>query len=126
MEIRVKKNLNWKELKALNDLYIKRKTVAKVQEFDYFKYLLDDAGIIERKLGNSKMLIPTDLFSKFYEKNFKENFTHYDTFLKSNELDSDARKNFNEFDIKSLMFILENKSQIITNLSTIRNFSSQF
>jgi hypothetical protein len=125
-EIRIKKNLSWKELKALNDLFIKQKSSAKVQNYDYFKYLIDDVNVIDRKEGNNKILIPTESFNEFYEKHFKENFSHYNDFLKSHDLDSDARKNYNEFDIKTLMFISENKSQITPHLSTIRKFSSQF
>ncbi|KAB2915996.1 MAG: hypothetical protein F9K23_09700 [Bacteroidetes bacterium] len=124
--IKVKRNLTWRELKALNDLYAKRKTQAKVQDSDYFKYLIDDAEIIERKLGNSRVLLPTDNFIQFYENSLRENFNHYVEFLEHKNLETDARKNYNEEDIKALMFIDKNKNQIVPNLTTINKFSGEF
>jgi hypothetical protein len=124
--IKVKNDLSWKELKALNDLYVKDKTSAKVQESDYFKYLIDDKGIIERKLGNSKILLATDDFYTFYETALKDNFDHYLSFLEQEKLETDARKNYNEEDIKSMMFVNRNKDQIIPNLTTINKFSGEF
>lgn len=124
--IKIKKDLSWKELRALNDLYVKGKTLAKVQESDYFKYLIEDKEIIERKVGNSKVLLATDSFYTFYETKLKDNFNHYMTFLEQENLETDARKNYTEEDIKSIMFVNRNRAQIIPNLTTINKFSGEF
>lgn len=125
-EIKIKNDLTWKELKALNDLYINRKSHAKVQDFNYFKYLIDDLCIIERKEGNGKVLLVKDSYDDIYVKHFKSKFLHYSIFLESNNLETDARRSYSEFDIKTLMFITEQKEQIRPNLTTQHKFSSLF
>lgn len=124
--IRLKDDLSWRELKALNSLYVEGKTDAKVQGYDYFKYLMDDLKLINTKEGNSKVLIASDEYDSFYEKSYKSRFEYYSNFLVKNGLETDARKNYNEFDIKTLNFILANKSQIIPNLTTLHKFSNLF
>lgn len=125
-EIRIKGDLTWKELKTLNALYVNKKSRAKVQDFNYFKYLIDDLRIIERKEGNGKVLLVTDSYDDIYVKHFKSKFLLYSTFLESNNLENDARRSYNEFDIKTLMFIADHKVQIRPNLTTLHKFSSLF
>ncbi len=126
MTIKLHKNLTWKELKGLNDLYTKGRTQSRIQTFDYIKYLIDDKGLIERKLGNSKVLIASDSFEDFYLTYLKDNFEHYKAFFQSTELSTAAYKNYGEYDIRTLMFIKENKEDILNNLMNIRLFSSRF
>lgn len=120
------RELGWKELKALNDVYTLRKSQAKIQKHPYIIHLFEEKGILDHKLGNPKVIIPTDKFDAFYKKNLKENFSHYKKFLEGEGLETDARKNYNEFDIRSLLFISDNRTQIIPNLTTIRAFSGEF
>lgn len=122
----MKKELSWKELKALNDLYTLRKSQAKIQHHPYIKYLLEEKGILDYKLGSTKMLIPADKFDSFYEANFKENFIHYKSFLEKEGLETNARKNYSEEDIKTLIFISIHKLQIVSKVTTIREFSGDF
>jgi phosphopantetheinyl transferase (holo-ACP synthase) len=125
-KIRVNNNLTWKELKGLNELFASKKSTAKVQGYPYFKYLIEDANILEQKEGNKGVILSTEQFEDFYNDNYEDNFKHYIRFLKENDLESDARRNYSESDIKSLMFIAKNKEQIIPKLSTINTFSGEF
>lgn len=119
------KNLTWRELKALNDLYVKRRSSAKIQDHPYIKELLERKGLLDRKSANLKVLIPAYGFEVFYEKSFKESFQFYKAFLKESELESDARRTYSEEDIKTLMLIKENKDELKRKLTNIEDFSSK-
>ncbi|MGG2324670.1 hypothetical protein, partial [Salmonella enterica] len=60
----------------------------------------------------------------FYGQNFKADFLYYESFLLQHELETDARRRYTEADILTLMFIAEQKEELVKNLSTIRTFSS--
>jgi hypothetical protein len=125
-KIKIRDNLSWKELKVLNDLYCHGKTQASTAKSDYLKYLINDVQIIDSKVGSSKILVTTDAFYDFYEYSFKDSFNYYNEFLHSSGLPTDAKRNLNENDIKSLMLIDKNKVQIRSNLTTVRTFSKRF
>ena len=66
------KNITWKELKALDDLYNLKRTKANIQDHPYIKYLLEEKCILDKKPDNIKVIISTDDFTEFYEETFKE------------------------------------------------------
>lgn len=119
------KEITWRELKALNDLFINGKSIAKIQEHPFILYLYEK-GLLDHRLGNSKVLITTDKFEAFYRKNLDRNYRFYKAFLESNELETDARKSFTEDDIKTLIFINDNKLEMLNKLPPIKIFSSEF
>ena len=88
------KNVTWKELKALDDLYRFKKTKANIQEHPYIKFLLDDMGILDRKIDNIKVIIATDDFEKFYDDVFKIQYEEAKYFLLENGIEASAKKNF--------------------------------
>lgn len=119
------KELTWRELKALNDLYVKRTSKAKIQEHPYISFLFYQKGYLDHKLGNTNTLIPTEKFDFFYEKNFKEHFAYYKQFLEEKGLETDARKSYTEEDIKTLILIDENRNELASKLTNIEDFSSK-
>ena len=62
------KNITWKELKALDDLYHLKKTKANIQDHPYIKYLLEEKCILDKKPDNIKVITSTDDFIEFYEE----------------------------------------------------------
>ncbi len=120
------KNVTWKELKALDDLYRFKKTKANIQEHPYIKFLLDDMGILDRKIDNIKVIIATDDFEKFYDDVFKIQFEEAKNFLLKNGIETNAKKNFTLEDVKTLMLIAENKMELKNNPTTIEDFSNEF
>ena len=120
------KNITWKELKALNDLYLLKKTKANIQGHPYINYLLNDKGILDLKRDNNKIIITTDRFENFYEMNFKLQFDATKSFLENEEIEISAKKNFTLDDIKTLMLISENKLEIKSKPTSIEDFSSEF
>jgi len=80
------KNLTWRELKAIHQLFINGETKAKIQENDFVEYVLkDQKKFVEPKFGKKEVLVVTEHrkreFEKFYRKDFLENYNRYLKFL---------------------------------------------
>ncbi len=120
------KNITWKELKALDDLFRLKKTKASIQEHPYIKYLLEDKCILDRKPENNKVIISTDDFEKFYEETFKLPYDEAKSFLIENGIEPNAKKSFTLEDVKTLMLIAENKTELKNNPTNIEDFSNEF
>lgn len=120
------KNITWKELKALDDIYRLKKTRANIQEHPYIKYLINDKEILDLKPDNVKVIVTTDEFEEFYEKNFKVAYNEAKVFLIENGIKPTAKKSFTLEDIKTLMLISENKEELKNNPTNIEDFSNEF
>jgi len=119
------KEIEWPVLKALYDLYIHQKTSAKIQADDFIKYLLTQSGLIGQKKGNNKVLVALDGFEAYFEANFKDQYLHYYAFLEQAGISPDARKNFTEEDIRTLMMVYESRHELAGRLSNIEDFSAK-
>lgn len=120
------KNISWKELKALDDVFHKGKTKAKIQEHPYISYLLEDEGILDRQFGNDNVIITTDRFETFYVKTFKIQYDEAKKFLLEQNIEPSAKKNFTLEDVKTLMLIAANKVELNNNPTNIEDFSNEF
>lgn len=120
------KNVTWKELKALDDIYRLKKSRALIQSHPYIKHLIFEEGILDLKLDNIKIIVSTDRFEAFYEKEFKKPFEEAKKFLLENNIKATAHKGFTIEDIKTLMLIAENKIELRNNPTTIEDFSNEF
>ena len=87
------KNITWKELKALDDLYRHKKTKAIIQDHPYVNYLIHEKGILDLKPDNIKVIVSTDRFETFYEKEFKKPYEEAKRFLIENDIKPTANKN---------------------------------
>lgn len=125
MDRKMNKKLSWRELKALHDLYEKRKSRAKVNDHPYTRFLLHEKGWLDHPPGNNKVLVPAEGFDDHYEREFKEKFIHYRQFLLDNGIEVDARKTFNDQDIGCLMLISENREELRNKLTNIEDFSGK-
>ncbi len=81
------KDLTWRELKALNQLYRVGETKAKIQNNNYIKNILKkDRKFIEPKFGKKSILIVNENrkteFNNLYETEFLDNYNSYNSFLK--------------------------------------------
>ncbi len=119
-------NLSWKELKALNDLYELQKTSAKIQQHPFISHLLHDKGLLDHKVGNRNVLVPSIGFNQFYEDKLRGRYSYYREFLSTYGIEADARKNFNEEDLRTLMLIGENRVELSQKLTNLEDFSAKF
>lgn len=65
--------------------------------------------MLKFKSGNNKILEAAPKYFAFYEENFKQDFEQYAEFLQTANLEDDARRRYSEEDIRTLMFIAEQK-----------------
>lgn len=118
--------LTWPYLKALNQLYVSGRTEAKIMTNGYISnVLMEQKRLIKYKSGNIKILEATSAYPTFYEQNLKTEYELYEKFLLQQGLESDARRKYTEQDIKTLMFIADQRKILIENISSIRTFSSK-
>ena len=119
------KDFTWPVLKALNDLYEKKKTAAKIQDEDFIRYLMLQTDLIAQKKGNSKILVAQDGYEEYYESNFQSAYQYYYDFLTHVDIRPDGGKNFTEEDIRTLMVIYESRDELKRNLLNIEDFSGK-
>ena len=119
------KDFTWPMLKALNDLYEKQKTAAKIQEIDFVRYLMSQTDLVAHKKGNNKVLVAGDGFEKYYKDNFQSAYQYYYDFLNLVGIRPDGGKNFTEEDIRTLMVVYESRNELKSNLSNIEDFSGK-
>jgi len=119
------KDFTWPVLKALNDLYEKKKTAAKIQQVDYIRYLMTQTDLIAQKKGNSNVLVAGDGYEEYYEDNFQSAYQYYYNFFNQVGIRPDGGKNFTEEDIRTLMVIYESRNELRGNLTNIEDFSGK-
>src|SRR5690554_6017901 len=102
------KNITWKELKALDDIYRFKKTRASIQKHTYINYLINERRILDLKPDNIKVIVTTDEYEEFYEQEFKIQYEEAKKFLVKNGIEPSAKKSFTLEDVKTLMLINEN------------------
>lgn len=108
------KQLTWREIKGLYQLYVERSTKAKIETHPYIKHLID-RRFIDWKRGSKKILVPTYKFNPEIEKEGIDSLYHkYLVFLTENDLLSDHTQ-FSEFEIKCMM-TLKNSPSIMEEM----------
>jgi hypothetical protein len=117
--------LTWRHLKALNQLYIDGFTKARIQGNAYVMYLMNSKKVITYKDGNHNIIVARPIYKSFYEQELKKDFDWYYDFLLTNNLEVDARKTYDEEDIRSLMFIKANKETLLKDLPGLNTFSAR-
>ena len=120
------KNIEWKHLRGLHQLYLEGRTKLKISRNDYINtVLLNQRKLIRFKTGNHSIIEATDRYKAFYELNFLETFNYYNTFFQKSGIENNAKKSFTEEDLKALMFIYYNKQELKEKLTTLKKFSAQ-
>ncbi len=122
----MKRALTWRHLKALNQLYVDKRTDAKITDNGYIaNVLMAQKRLLKFKSDNNKILEAAPKYAAFYEENFKQDFEQYTLFLQTANLEDDARRKYTEDDIRALMFVVEQKEELVRNLTTIKTFSGE-
>ncbi len=122
----MKRGLTWRHLKALNQLYVDKRSDAKITDNGYIvNVLMTQKKLLKFKSGNNKILEAAPKYVAFYDENFKQDFEQYAQFLQTANLEADARRKYSEDDIKTLMFISDYKEELCETLTTIRTFSAE-
>lgn len=116
--------LIWRHYRALNELYLKGQSSAKISANPFIAaVLIRQKKLLRFRMGNLKIIEAQRGYKEYYEKEFKEDFERFSTFLSANDLSHDARQKYTARDILTLMFIAQNKHTLKDNLTTVRKFS---
>ena len=118
-------SLKWSQLKGLHQLYKERKTLLKLMNNSYIKDILhSEMFLLDYKPGNRKILIPLDGYNKFYKEHLEEQYKYYSNFFTETRMDNSALKNYDTYDVETLLFIFHNSNELRSKLTTARIFSS--
>lgn len=118
------KELKWRHYKALNQIYEQGFTRNKIKDHPYIKYLLDNE-YLQVKIGKPDVLEEGIGFRNIYERELKNNYNYFLSFLKELDLIT-SQSNFSERDILSLIFIKNQKNQILQDHYSRKRFSALF
>ncbi|EAQ50475.1 MULTISPECIES: hypothetical protein [Flavobacteriaceae] len=122
----MKKNVEWKYLIGLNQLYEKGRTNLRIENNSFIKQvLMRQKKLIKPKMGNPKILEAKYGYKDYYKEEFLSYFEYYSKFFEKAGLESNAHKTYNEDDLKSLAFIYYQKDQLKKNLTTEYTFSTR-
>lgn len=122
----MKKNVEWKYLIGLNQLYKSGRTNLKIGNNSFInQVLIKQKKLIRPKMGNPKVLEAKYGFKEYYEKEFLDYFEYYSNFFEKAGLESNAHKTYNGDDLKSLAFIFYRKDELKRNLTTEYTFSAR-
>lgn len=117
--------ITWKELKGLNDIFVKGKSAAKIQKHPYINHLIETKDYFEHPEGKNHVLLTTNRFDDFFRTTFLKPFKAAVEFLESEDIETSAKKNFTLDDIKTLMMVAENREELSSKLTNIEDFSSK-
>lgn len=122
----MKKDIEWKYLIGLNQLYRNGKTNLKIGNDGFIsQILMKQKKLIKPKMGSPKVLEAKYGFKEYYEEEFQDYFEYYSNFFKKSGLESNAHKTFKKDDLKSLAFIFYQKDELKKNLTTEYTFSAR-
>lgn len=120
------RNIEWRHLRGLHQLYVKKKTRLKILNNDYINQILfKQKKLIKYKDGNHSIIEANQRYLKFFEQEFLETYNYYNAFFEQSGIENNAKKPFTEEDLKALIFIYYNKNELIKNITTEKKFSAQ-
>lgn len=120
------KDLEWKYLKGLNQLYENKKTRLKLLNNSFINQILyKQKRLLRPQLGNHNFIVATPKFNSFYKEYFKDTFDYYNSFFEKSGIDNNAHKRYDKTDLESLIFIYNNKEELKNTLTTEYTFSSR-
>lgn len=119
------KDLEWRHLKGLYQIYTIGQTRLRITKNQYVnQILIKQKRLLKLKSGNHDILEKTDGFDQYFEKDLLKTYAYYETFFTNSGVENDARKSFSEDDLKTLLFIYNNKNELKKSLTTEYTFSA--
>jgi len=106
------KQLTWRVIKALHQLYHEKQTRLQIREHPYIDHLFSypDKCLEYVQKGAKKVIVPTTKFNAEYTKqDFEHLYITYEKFLSENDL-LKIQSNYSELEIKALMTMKQSES----------------
>ncbi len=104
------KKIEWKHIKGLHQLYKSKQTRLKITNNDFINQVIfKQKKLIKYKVGNHSIIEASSRFNEYYQQEFLETYEYYNNFFEKSGIENDAKKSFNDEDIKALMFVFITK-----------------
>lgn len=121
----MRKSLNWRYLKGLHQLYIDGSVRLVLMDNAYIKNVLcQRKRLLDYKSGNKNIIEAKDGYKSFFAKELLPQYKYYEKFFTESGLEASGLKQYDDYDLQTLMFIFNNREQLQQNLTTARIFSS--
>ena len=117
--------IEWKHLKGLHQLYLSKQTRLKITNNDFINQVIfKQKKLIKYKVGNHSIIEASARFNNYYEQEFLETYEYYNNFFQKTGIENDAKKSFDDEDLKALMFVFYNKEELKKNVTTEKKLSA--
>lgn len=107
-------------------LYMEDSITLKLMKNAYIKNILHQRKkVLDFKPGNNNIIIAKNGYKAFFEKELLPQYNHYAKFFDESGLEISGLKQYDSYDLQTLMFIFNNSEELRQNLTTARIFSSR-
>lgn len=121
----MRNSLNWRYLKGLYKLYKEGSVTLKLMQNAYVKNVLcDRKRLLDFKAGNKNIIVAKGGYKTFFEEELLLQYHSYKKFFNESGLEASGLKQYDDYDMQTLMFIFNNREHLRQNLTTARIFSS--
>ena len=121
----MREDIDWRILKGLFKLYKDGRTTNKLLNNNFVKFnLFERRRLIRHNNSNINILEARPGYKEFFEEHFLDQYNYYLDFFNNADLDSSGLKQYDAYDLETLMFIYKNSNELREGLTTVRIFSS--
>ncbi len=121
----MRSSLNWRYLSGLYKLYKVGRVTLKLMENAYIRNVLcQRKRLLDFRTGNKNIIIAKEGYKSFFERELLPQYHYYASFFHKSGLEVSGLKQYDNYDLHTLMFIFNNCEQLRQNLTTARIFSS--
>ena len=121
----MRNSLSWRYLKGLYKLYMAGSVRLKLMDNAYIKNVLcQRKRLLDFKPGNKDIIESKNGYDIFFEKDLLPQYEYYERFFNESGLTASGLKQYDNYDLQTLMLIFNNREEFSQNLTTARIFSS--
>ena len=123
----MRKEITWRQLKGLHQLYIGKQTSIKLMTNVFVKNILHKRlNILQHKNGNLNIIVKNDGFDAYFQEHLLDQYNYYAEFFDNVGIENSARRTYPPDILETLVLIYKNRDELRKKLSTSRIFSSNF
>jgi hypothetical protein len=123
----MRKEITWRQLKGLHQLYIGKQTNIKLMTNVFVKNILyKRLNVLQHKDGNLNIIVKNDGFDAYFKEHLLDQYNYYAEFFENVGIENSARRTYPPDILETLVLIHKNRDELRKKLSTPRIFSSNF
>jgi len=123
----MRKEITWRQLKGLHQLYEGKSTRIKLMSNVYVKKVLyKNHHLVKYKDGSQDIIVKNEGFDKYFKENLLDQYEYYAEFFENAGIEISAKRTYSQDILEILILIHKNRKTLRKNLSTPHIFSSNF